>query len=191
VNNELEFFKGNFISCIVQPANQKAMNVVSVYCPAWPVETSRLKGIDVSPVKLKLNPNIWPTEIIWSALRKTVSNNERWIVGGDYNSSETFDADWQRKNGVRTGLVSHGNKEVRDRMYSLGFKECLYEYSGKLVPTFQNVHPKKVIHQLDHLFVTANLYSQLERCVVGDMSIVFGKSLSDHLPIIADFWDWD
>jgi len=37
------------------------------------------------------------------------------------------------------------------------------------------------------LFVSNGFYSQLEKCSVGDQSIVFGKSLSDHLPIIADF----
>src|SRR3989344_2333326 len=62
VNRELEYFKGNFVSCVAQPSGEAPINIVSVYSPAWPVDKSRLKGIDVSPVKLKLNAAVWPTE---------------------------------------------------------------------------------------------------------------------------------
>jgi len=81
-----------------------------------------LKGVDVSPVKLKLNPKVWPTEIIWSALKNTISNNEEWIVGGDYNISETFDKEWQDRNGVKFAIRSSGNKEILDRMYEVGLR---------------------------------------------------------------------
>lgn len=188
VNHELEFFKGNFISCTVLPQNQEPLNVVSVYSPAWPVDKDRLKGIDVSPVKLKSNPEVWVTEIIWSALKNTISSNENWIVGGDYNSSETFDKDWQDKNRIKFGIRSSGNKEILDRMYELGFTECLRKYNDKIIPTFKHSN-KEIAHQLDHLFVTNKWCSRLKRCQVGDRSVIFGKSLSDHLPIIADFSD--
>ena len=188
VNRELEFLKGNFISCTVHPLNQESVNVVSVYSPAWPVNKDRLKGIDIYPVKLKLNPKVWGTEIIWSALKNTISNNEKWVVGGDYNISETFDKDWQDKNGMRFGIRSSGNKEILDRMCEMGFRECLRQYNNKIIPTFRH-SSKEIAHQIDHLFVTNDLYSQLERCTVGDQSIIFGQSLSDHLPIIADFSD--
>ncbi|KON33028.1 hypothetical protein AC477_02130 [miscellaneous Crenarchaeota group-1 archaeon SG8-32-1] len=52
---------------------------------------------------------------------------------------------------------------------------------------FQNSTDKKVIHQIDHLFVTNNLYSQLRGCAVGDKLVIFNEYMSDHLPIIADF----
>jgi len=188
VNRELEFFKGNFISCVARLRDQEAVNVISVYSPAWPVGIDRLKGVDVSPVRLKLNAQIWGTEIIWAALKNRISDNEQWIVGGDYNISETFDKEWQEKNGVRFGIRSSGNKEILDRMYEIGFTECLRKYNDKIIPTFR--HPnKEIAHQIDHLFVTNDLYSRLQRCTVGDQSIIFGNSLSDHLPIIADFSD--
>jgi exonuclease III len=189
VNSELELFKGNFISCSVQIVNQKPMNVISVYSPAWPVDKNRLSGIDVSQVKLKNNPDVWATEIIWSALKHSISVNEQWIVGGDYNSSETFDKDWQDKNGKIFGIRSYGNKEILDRMQALGFTECLRKFNNdKIIPTFKH-SSKEIVHQMDHLFVTNDLYSKLEKCNVGDQTIIFDKSLSDHLPIIADFND--
>ena len=188
VNQELEFLKGNFISSIVQPLNQETLSVVSVYSPAWAVNQNRLKGIDVSSLRLKSNSKVWATEIIWDALKNTVSNDEKWIVGGDYNSSETFDKEWQDKNRVKFALRSSGNKEVLDRMYEMGFTECLRKYnSDKIVPTFKNRSNNEIVHQMDHLFVTNNLYARLNRCTTGDQSTIFSKALSDHLPIIADF----
>lgn len=186
VNKELEFFKGNFISCAVHLQNQEPVNIVSVYSPAWPVSKKRLKGIDVTPVKLSLNPDVWGSEIIWSALKNTISNNEAWIAGGDYNISETFDINWQDINKVRYGIRCYGSMEMLERMNHLGFTECLRGYYGKIVPTFKH-SSGKINHQIDHLFVTNSLYSQIQTCTVGDQSIIFGNSLSDHLPVIADF----
>lgn len=186
VNNELEFFKGNFIACIVEFQTHEKFNVVSVHSPAWPVDKNRIKEIDVSQVKLTKNPKVWFTEIIWSALKNTISENEQWIVGGDYNSSETFDIEYKLKHGISGGIVGGGNKEIRDRMYALGFKECLLEHNGKLTPTFKHSR-KKIIHQLDHLYVSDKLFSRILKCEVGDQNKIFGKALSDHLPIITDF----
>lgn len=161
------------------------VNVVSVYSSAWPVDKNRLKGIDVSSVKLKSNPDVWGTEILWAALKHVVSDGN-WIVGGDYNISETFDREWQDEHGVKYGIRSSGNREILDRMQQLGFTECLRGNNGKIIPTFRHSN-KEVAHQIDHLFVTNNLYQRLKGCTVGDESVIFGKSLSDHLPIVADF----
>lgn len=186
VNNELSFFKGNFIACEVVLQNNERLNVVSVYSPAWPVDKDRLRGLDVSAVRLKENPDVWATEIIWSALKNTIANNESWIVGGDYNSSETFDKEWQDEHGIRFGIRGSGNKEILSRMSDLGFTECLRGYNNRIIPTFKH-SSGEIAHQIDHLFVTNNVYSRLQICEAGDQSTVFGDSLSDHLPIIADF----
>ncbi|MGC8757803.1 MAG: endonuclease/exonuclease/phosphatase family protein [Caldisericaceae bacterium] len=187
VNRELGFFKGNIISGTVVCSNGEELNVVSVYCPAWPINKKRLEGFNVSAVKLKENPDVWATEIIWSALKHTISKDEQWVVGGDFNISETFDKEWQENAGIKFALRSSGNKEILDRMYAIGFKECLRGYNKEIVPTFQNPKDKKLVHQIDHLFVTSNLYSRLKECKVGDKSRILGGHLSDHLPIIADF----
>ena len=118
--------------------------------------------------------------------KKAEPKNAYWIVGGDFNSSETFDKEWQIKNNISYDLQSHGNKEILDRMVNLGFTECLRKYNNdKIIPTFK--HSKgEIAHQMDHLFVTERLITKLINCTVGDQTIVFDK-LSDHLPIIADF----
>jgi len=110
-----------------------------------------------------------------------------WIVGGDFNSSETFDGEWQDSHQLKFGIRSSGNREFLDRMKDLRFTECLREYTGKITPTFR--HSKgQAIHQLDHLFISNNIYSRIKSCRVGQ-STIFSDKLSDHLLIIADFSD--
>jgi exonuclease III len=187
VERELQFFRGNFISCRVQPSNHEPLTVVSVYSPAWSIERDRIRNADVSKVKTSLNPDVWGTDILWAALKNTVSHNGLWVVGGDLNSSETYDADWQDRNNKAFSIRSSGNAEMIARMRQLGFIECLRKSNNdNIVPTFRH-STGSIKHQIDHLYVSSDLYSMLGKIRVGDQAIIFGKSLSDHLPIIADF----
>lgn len=177
VNLELNHFRNNLISYEVQPTGLEPANVISVYSPYWFIDTERLQGIDVSGVKLDDNPNIYLTEILWCALKNAQpKDNERWIVGGDLNSSETFDIKWEPR----------GNHQIMDRMQDLGFFECLKGYQRQLTPTFKH-SSGNFEDQIDHLFVTNCLATKLTECKTGDHSRVFDNSLSDHLPIVADF----
>jgi len=74
-------------------------------------------------------------------------------------------------------------------MESIGFTECLLRRQGVLTPTFKNPRGGKVIHQMDHLFVNSALLESLVSCGTGSPERVFGESMSDHLPIVADFGD--
>lgn len=176
VNKEIEYFAGNLLSCVVQPNGYNKINVISVYSPAWPIDIKKYSDIDVSSVMLKENPELWVTEILWSALKNANLSGAPWVVAGDLNSSPTFDLTW-----------SSGNQEILDRMKKLGFTECLYRYNSKLVPTFRNPKGGIILHQMDHLFVTDSLHSNLKKCEVGDKLSIFEDSISDHLPIIGDF----
>jgi endonuclease/exonuclease/phosphatase family metal-dependent hydrolase len=122
---------------------------------------------------------------VWVAdlLRAALADGERpgsvpWVVGGDFNLSETFDL-W--RGGPR------GNREYLDLMARLGFVECLRMAQGRLTPTFRNTDGTTVKHQMDHLFVSQSLARHLRACDVGSHDEVFGQNLSEHLPIVADF----
>lgn len=193
INRELEFFKGNFVSSQVKLNNSEILNVVSVYSPHWPVDKLRLEGVDTSSVKLLRNPDVWGSQVIWSALKSMINTKESWAVGGDFNSSETFDREWQNENiewkktnNIKSVLSGH-NREHFVRMRDLGLNECLREFNNEIIPTYKNTKGNKIIHQMDHLYVTNNLYNRIRGCVVGDKDHIFGNLLSDHLPIIADF----
>ncbi len=182
VNEELGRFSGNLVAHTVTLSEGRTYRVMSIYSPAWPVDRSRLVGVDVQAIKLRQNPDVWVTELAWAALREIVTTTDPpLIVGGDLNSSETFDDLWP--NGP------HGNREVLERMRALGLTECLRHANNRIVPTFRNPRDGKVIHQMDHLFVSAQLARRLRSCITGDPTRVFGDSLSDHLPAVADFQD--
>jgi endonuclease/exonuclease/phosphatase family metal-dependent hydrolase len=180
VNDKLQNFAGNIISADISLKSGNNYCVASVYSPAWPVlSRDQLTELDVSGVKLENNPQVWLTEILWAFLLNQDMNESSWIVAGDLNSSLTFDYMW--KGGPR------GNQEIQDRMSELGLIECLRFFQGKLTPTFENPRDKKIVHQIDHLFVSEHMIEHLISCKTGDKDRVFGGSLSDHLPIIADF----
>lgn len=179
VNHELEIFHGNLVAVNVTLHSGENLNLLSVYCPAWPINEKRLKEIDVAGVKLKNNPKVWVTEILWAALANEDLHKTPWVVAGDLNSSVTFDWYWSGK--------PRGNQEIQDRMKDFGLVECLATFNGELVPTFRNPRDKKIIHQMDHVFVSNALADQILSCETGDSARVFEGSLSDHLPIIAEF----
>jgi len=180
INDEMQRYEGNIVACTLQFSGERAINVVSAYSPAWPIDSATRHGVDVSPFRLKLNKDLWLADLLRDCLRHSLRSRPTgtWIVGGDLNLSETFDS-W--RGGPR------GNREYLDGMIDLGLTECLRTHQGCLVPTFRNPRGGKVAHQIDHLFVTGDLAARLKECAVGDAEHIFGNSLSDHLPIIADF----
>jgi exonuclease III len=182
VARELDFFRGNFVAKQVILPNGLELKVISVYSPAFPVARSRLAGIDTTGIQLTQNRDVWATEILWTCLQgiKQLAQ-DRFVVGGDFNSSETFDILWGKK--------PRGNVEIMERMHALGLRDCLRSFQGQLTPTFRTPRDGAVIHQIDHLYVTRPLLGELVHCNVGAADRVFGPrpALSDHLPIVADF----
>lgn len=178
VRNELGIFGGNILTQTAIIGGCK-ISLINLYSPAWPVAKDRLIGLDISEVKLPSNPDVWCTELLWKSLCDTPGALELpVIVGGDFNSSETFDYLWP--GGPR------GNREIIDRMNGLGFTEALKGKAGALVPTFRNPKGGKIIHQLDHLYMTSELWRGCSKCWTGEVEDIFSKNLSDHLPIIAE-----
>lgn len=164
MDNKLSEFGGNIISCVLKPVGHPALNAVSIYSPAWLVHATA-------------KDEWWLIDVLVEAMKNTtISSSSRWIFGGDFNGAETFD-----------GTFSYGEVDLLANIAGMGFKECLKTFNTKSVPTFKNPKGGKVIHQIDHLFVTNHLYAEIVDCRVGEGADVFGKSLSDHLPIIADF----
>jgi exonuclease III len=178
VNRELAHFAPNFLAFKVNVDGYPSFVVIDVYAPAWPVERERLVGADVSRVKLTQNPDVWVADLLVAALAQRSTEIGEWIVGGDFNSCETFDS-W--RGGPR------GNREWLDRMAALGFTECLRHSQGKLTPTFRKPGATEAHCQIDHLFVTKGLASQLLTCEVYEAETVYVAKLSDHLPIVASF----
>ena len=179
VNAELQRIAGNVVARVVQPDKGPSLNVVSVYCPAWYVDRARLAGLDISAVKLTQNLKVWGADLLWyNLLHEAPAPDVPWIIGGDFQTSETFDFMQPRP---------RGNRETLDRMAALGLVECLRRWQRAPTPTFRNSSDRKILHQIDHLFTTQVLADRLLDCATGSREQVFGAGLSDHLPIIAEF----
>lgn len=176
VDSLLSDFAGN-LSRVRLTVNEEVLSAVNVYSPAWPVARERLVGIDTTGVQLTLNRDLWVGDLLWYALKSRSGATRCWVVAGDFNTSETFDAG---RGGPR------GNREYLDRMESIGMVDALRTFAGELVPTFRNPRDGQILHQLDHLFLSEPLLSRVTNCTVGCRDKVFGQGLSDHLPIIAD-----
>ena len=172
---------GWILGCEVVDDAAVRFRVVSVHAPAFHVPWKALDRVDVSAVKLvklKNNPKLWFTEILWSLLKKAgITDDTNWIVGGDFNSSVKFDEPRNR-----------GNREIVDRMTELGLTDCLSPHAEKPVPTFQQT-TKAVEHQLDYLYVNEPLRKRREPARVPDREEIFDQvpRVSDHLPIVCEF----
>ena len=179
VNAELARFSGNLVGIEIQPKHGPSLNIICIYSPAWPVDKARLVDIDVTSVRLTQNRNVWVTDLLWAALSLNPPQaNDAWIIGGDLNMCETFDA-W--------GGRPRGNREYLDKMEKLGLVDCLRYKKGDLTPTYKTLGKNTITAQIDHLFVTDTLRLNLAACDTGCRDRVFGGMLSDHLPIVADF----
>lgn len=178
VRQQAEFFAGNLVYATLRGPSGP-LNVISVYSPAWPVARAEWANEDVAEIKLAANPDIWCTEILWDLLRNTIPRSTgEWIVGGDYNSCETFDF-WA------TG--DRGNREVMARLNALDLFDALRSRHGRRVPTYKRPGAAALANQLDHVYVSGQMLHRLRECRVGDSAHIFGSGLSDHLPIMAEF----
>jgi exonuclease III len=177
VSKQLDFFSGNFL-CGSTNIDGNKINLISVYSPAWIVNPDNINHSEIKGIKLELAKEIWPTEILYSGLiNEKITVDEHWIIGGDFNSSPTFDTLWP--GGPR------GCQEIIDRLYALNLRESLFEHNQQNVPTFRNPKGGKIIHQIDHVFLSEKLFSNLiSSNVLSDFG-VFENKLSDHYPILT------
>ena len=169
---------GWILGCEVVDDAGARFRVVSVHMPHLHIPWSSLNGADVSTIKLKNNPKLWFTEILWSLLRNAnIAGDTNWIVGGDFNRSVKFDVPRNR-----------GNQEIVDRLNDLGLTDCLSSFHQKVVPTFQQTS-KEVDHQLDYLYINEPLRQRLEAARVPDRKEILDQKprVSDHLPIVCEF----
>lgn len=104
------------------------LTAMSVYSPAFALDTPRLDGVDTSSIRLSQHSKIFGTELLWATLgAMQIQPTERLVVAGDFNSSETFDNPKPR-----------GNRDIMDRLNGLGLSEVLLHSQGALTPTFRS-----------------------------------------------------
>ncbi len=178
VNNCLHAFPGNLVGRMVRLPHRDPLPVFSFHMPSWQIPYREFTDEDVSDVQLAGYKPLYFSELLWALLshsRETLG--DKVIVGGDFNVSEFIG---------RSKKQHEANREVIRRMHRLGFSEVLRTVHGKPVPTYKKIiRGRESRHQLDHLYVSEALFSEVETATTGDASIFYQHS--DHLPIIVDF----
>jgi endonuclease/exonuclease/phosphatase family metal-dependent hydrolase len=144
----------------------------SVHSPSYPIEPKRLDGIDIGGMKLKNNPDLWFTDVLFTFLKKQL---DHVLVGGDFNASRLLD---------RT-LGERGNKEFFDRIASEGFVSLHRKFHDMDEQTF--FKKGKGRHQLDYLYGDAKVAAQARSCCVVPYEEV--REYSDHAPLVVELAD--
>jgi exonuclease III len=141
----------------------------AVHSPAYRIEPKQLDGIDISGMKLKNNPDLWFTDVLFFFLKNHL---DQVLVGGDFNASRLLDLT----------LGERGNNEFFDRIASEGFISLHREFHDHDQQTFfQN---RKAPHQLDYFYGDAKVAARVSSCDVVPHEQV--REYSDHAPLVAE-----
>lgn len=146
--------------------------VASVHNPSQPFQRERLRGIDISEMKLQKSKDLWLLDVLFYFLKKRLGTP--LLVGGDFNYSRLLDQPYER-----------GNNEFFDRIEREGFQRL---HKG------QPTHPTKDVqtffrkrgrpHQLDYLYADASIAKRVRSCWVVSYKEV--EAFSDHAPLVVD-----
>ncbi len=127
IKRELDAYRDFFTARHVTLGSGIHLTAMSVYSPAFALDTPRLDDVDTSSIRLSQHTKIFGTELLWATLKAMqIQPTERVIVAGDFNSSGTFDNPKPR-----------GNRDIMDRLNNLRLTEVLLQSRGALTPTFR------------------------------------------------------
>ena len=109
-------------------------------------------------------------------------NAKNILISGDFNMDRRMDENPTKSKFSKKGETRHNN--FFDGILDLGFRDCLRKYHSLRMRTYRHnrgIYP----WELDHMFVTPDLYERLKSIdVFVDDNIL---KLSDHNPIVANF----
>jgi tetratricopeptide (TPR) repeat protein len=164
--------KGYTATATVSVSKNLIMTVMSVHAWAGHVPRKDAEGMNLDGVQLKLNPHLWPADLVFACARNLAHKGTRFIIGGDWNTALLFD----------TTYGPRGNEEFFNRMEQSG----LHNAHGKFHSQEEQSYFKKGKgpYQLDHVFCDQDTLDQLTMCDVRSMWPV--QELSDHAPLVVE-----
>jgi len=146
---------------------------VSVHNPSKEIDRARLRGVDVTSIKLRKNPDLWLLDVVFYFLKTLLG--QRLLVGGDFNYSRLLDE-------TMAGGRDRGNNEFFDRIGDEGFVSIHRRFH----PADERTYFKegRAHHQLDYLYGDTHVASIAKKCWVEPHSVI--AEFSDHAPLVAD-----
>ena len=157
--------------------------VVSVHAPAQKLP-NYLKYVKKSealtPKEMatmaQLGDDPWAIDLFFSAISPLVEG-KRFLVGGDWNNSRLFDLDPKLRKRGQPPFATMFFTRARDA----GWFEC----HGTKNEERSFLDPKKLPHQLDHLFCDNRTARTMVDCSVRADWVL--RELSDHAAMVTDF----
>ena len=110
-------------------------------------------------------------------LRTLIGQRKKVILGGDFNASPMFD-----RPNARSYRRAH--EILFERLEDFGLVNVLPRFHENYVQTLRHNRTNKP-WQIDHLFVSENLFTNIKSCEVQDSEAI--RSVSDHNPIVCEF----
>ena len=169
-------FRGQVVAAKLRLDNNGSLVTISVHTPARTVPRKDVP-LDVFPViKLKQNRWIWRADVIYGALRHLPEKGDRFIMGGDWNTSRLFD----KMYGPR------GNEEFFQRMSDAHFRDCRERFFPDEQRTW--FRSEDAHYQLDHVFCDSLSAANIKE--EGGYRIdptPAENGLSDHAAVIVEF----
>ena len=101
------------------------------------------------------------------------------LIAGDFNMDRRMDENPTGSVFAKKGTYPTNN--FFDAILDLGFHDCMRKFNSEPVQTHRNAR-SEFPWELDHMFVTPNLYKSLT-----NIEVIAANAMSDHDPIVADF----
>jgi exonuclease III len=146
---------------------------INFYNPYWEIPKILYDWSKIQNIRLKNQTKLFLTEILYGIV-STISD-KKIVLGGDFNHSLKFDEKREDK----------FNSERFSRFNKLGIYDALTYKLKKPIPTFIDRN-KKLIHQLDYMFVSEE-FLKVGKSNILEKNIIYNNSISDHLPIYFEF----
>jgi exonuclease III len=169
----IKSFRGQVVGARLRLANNSGLVAVSVHSPARTVSRTLVPQGIIPEIKLKQNRWIWRADVIYGALRHLPRITNKFVVGGDWNTSRLFD----ERYGPR------GNEEFFQRMSDAGLMDCRQGF----FPVEQRTwfRPGNAHYQLDHVFCDPASGKNIRKYRVDPTPAESG--LSDHATVVVEF----
>jgi endonuclease/exonuclease/phosphatase family metal-dependent hydrolase len=169
LERELSAVRGYVASAEIE-APTASLTVVSVHAYPARVPDEYLEELDLTDLIVAPATAVWPGDILWRLTRGLPTSGRSAILGGDWNTARLFDEVY----GPR------GNHEFFVRMSETGWFEAIRKFFDTEVQTY--FRPGRGAYQLDHVFLTEDLYSNLSSAEVVTTDEIL--SASDHAPMV-------
>lgn len=164
--------EGYVASAEVQVQAEAPILCVCVHAYPAAVKKQFLAGIDSATVKPPLQSKVWPGDLAWWTTSHLPSRGCPAVLGGDWNTARLFDRVYRPR----------GNQQFFDRMQASGWHEAMRKFNPDEVRTY--FCKGRGPYQLDHVFLTSDLFARLTGASVAATEDVLRAS--DHAPVVLE-----